>query len=109
MSVRGAHRFSLVEQPGVPRPEVDGPVARGHGGLDDVAVVEEVGVVFLGGEQGLQFHLLPPGGEGGADRGAGEDEVAGVEPLEAAQRLEGLDRRVEHVASDGHVLAELLR
>ena len=73
--------------------------------------MEVVGVLRLCGKECHQIHLVrgldSTRGECGADRGAGEHDVAGVELLELRQRLQGLDGRVKHVALNNHVLAQL--
>ena len=44
-------------------------------------------------------------GQRGAHRGAGQQDVSGIDLLELRQRLQRLHRRVEDVALDDHVLA----
>ena len=43
----------------------------------------------------------------GADRGARQHQIAGVEALESRQGLQGLHRPVQHVAVDQHILPKL--
>ena len=50
---------------------------------------------------------LGRGAECGADRGAGEQQVAGVEGWNRAQGLQRLERAVDHVAPHDRVLADL--
>ena len=50
---------------------------------------------------------LRRGAQRRTDRGTGQHEVAGVETLESRQGLQRLQRLVDHVAFDEHVLANL--
>ena len=99
-------------------PEVDRTVVGADGDLDDVAVLRYFG--FLAWRLKNSFHLVAAGrselmicdrfrrrAQRGPHRGAGQQQVARVEPLEPAQRRQRLERREDHVGVDQGVLTDL--
>ena len=99
------------------RAEIDLAVVGGDARLDDIAVVQVLGVLGLAGEEQLPLEVVGQqtpsfctgfGGrrQSGSNGGAGHHQVAGGQLLEAGQRSKRLDRPIDHVALDRAVLAQ---